>query len=323
MSSFFCINNGKLCLLLMARQGSYTYKIITELCENRGLKFNGEDRNYSKRERIKVFCECSGEREILVSGLGQSSFCCKRKSKLGENNPSYNIQKPSTRDWETEILETCSRLDLVAVLPEKLTAHSRIIFSCPHGVVKDTTVLRFVERKYCCKSQASKAHDPEMKRYAASIAWRDNRDKMMQRSKDRWDNPEERKRHSERCSQVILEKRQTGWINPGWGWKPNEDTKNLPCSLYIVKYKDDEGIHYKLGVTTQTIEERFRTHLVEIIDEYQSTFEECYSIEQEQLKYAKENGWRYSSHSTTELIKPEGIPHLLTLFSQLKCSQSS
>lgn len=317
MGSFFIINNGKLCLLRMARQGSYTFENLNQMCQRRGLEYRGEKRNYSKREKVKVFCECSGERELLVSGIDASQTCCIRKSKLGENNPAYNTQKPSTRDWEKEIQETCSRLCLCAVLPEKFTAHARIKFSCSHGVVKETTILRFVERQYCCKSQASKAHDPEMKRRASKIGWEKSRDKILAKSKERWNREGEREKHSKRCAEVISERRETGWVNPGWGWKPNEDNKNNPCSLYLTKYKDEDGIHYKLGVTTQTLQERFRNQLVEVIDEYHSTFEECYNIEQEQLKYAKDNGWRYSSHSTTELIKPEGIPHLLEVFAEL------
>jgi hypothetical protein len=57
---------------------------------------------------------------------------------------------------------------------------------------------------------------------------------------------------------------------------------------------------------------------VSIIEVYKSTLGECFDIEKEQLKFAKQKGWRYSSHSTTELIKPEGIPHLLEVFSELK-----
>jgi len=306
----------------MSRQGSYTYDILSTMCKERGLEFRGENKNYSKRDQVKVFCECSGERKILVSGINQSKSCCKRKSKIGENNPAYKKPKTPTRDWMVEILETCSRLSLTVVIPEKLTAHARIKFSCPHGTTKETTVLRFVDRKYCCKSQASKAHDPEIKRFAAKIAWDNHRQKMLESAKQRWEKEGEKEKHSKRCAEVILEKREEGWVNPGWGWKPNDENKDNPCTLYFVKYKDDEGIHYKVGVTTQTIEERFRTQLIEVIDEYHSTFEKCYEIEQEQLKYAKENGWRYSSHSTTELIRPEGISHLLEVFSKLKCSKS-
>lgn len=302
----------------MTRQGSYTYESLNQICKNRGLEFRDIKKNYSKRDYVNVYCECSGERKVLVSGLDKSNFCCKRKSKLGENNPRYGVEVPIVRDWLTEIKNTCSNLCLCAVLPDKLTAHARIRFSCPHGTVKETTVLRFVERKYCCKSQASKSHDPETKRKAAKIAWDKSRDKIIQKSKERWEKCGEKERHSKRCAEVILEKRKDGWTNPGWGWKPNDENKNLPCSLYFIKYKDNDGLHYKIGITIQSIKERFRQQLVEIIDEYNSTFEKCYLLEQEQLKYAKQKGWRYSSHSTTELIKPEGVNYLLEVFSKLK-----
>jgi hypothetical protein len=302
----------------MARQGSYTYENLNQVCKNRGLEFRDIHKNYSKRDYINVYCECSGERKVLVSGLDKSNFCCKRKSKLGENNPVYGVTKPITREWLSEIKDTCSKLCLCAVLSEKITAHARIRFSCPHGVIKETSVLRFVERKYCCKSQASKAHDPELKIKASKLAWGKSRDKMLQKSKERWERNGEREKHSKRCAEVILEKREAGWTNPGWGWKPNEENKNLPCTLYFIKYKDDDGLHYKIGITIQTLKERFRNQLVEVIDVYNSTFEKCFILEQQQLKYAKDNGWRYSSHSTTELIKPEGIPHLLEVFSALK-----
>jgi hypothetical protein len=302
----------------MTRQGSYTYEILNQICVERGLEFRDSKKIYSKRDYVNVYCECSGERKVLVSGLDKSKYCCRKKSKLGKNNPQYEVERPISRDWKKEIDEVCLKLDLTVVLPDKLTAHSRVKITCSHGVVTETTVLRLVERKYCCKSQASKAHDPELKRKAANIAWLKSRDKILQKSKERWEKEEEREKHSKRCAEVILEKREEGWSNPGWGWKPNGENKNLPCSLYFIKYKDNGGIHYKIGVTIQTIKERFRHHLIEIIDEYNSTFEKCYELEQQQLKYAKENGWRYSSESSTELIKPEGVPHILKVFSELK-----
>lgn len=119
-------------------------------------------------------------------------------------------------------------------------------------------------------------------------------------------------------------KLEEGWDGfGGYGRLPTEEQRKLSCFLYLVRYIDNDGIHFKLGITVRSLQERLKKHLISIVEVYESTLGECFDIEQEQLKYAKENGWRYSSHSTTELIKPEGIPHLLTLFSQLKCSQPS
>jgi len=71
-------------------KGTYTFEILKELCENRKLEYRGENRNHTKREKIKVYCECFGEREILVCGLKSGNVCCLKKAKLGENNPAYN-----------------------------------------------------------------------------------------------------------------------------------------------------------------------------------------------------------------------------------------
>ena len=70
-------------------KGTYTVNILKELCKNKGLKYIGENRTHTRRERVKVYCECSGEREILVCGLNSGGVCCPRKAKLGENNPAY------------------------------------------------------------------------------------------------------------------------------------------------------------------------------------------------------------------------------------------
>lgn len=180
------------------------------------------------------------------------------------------------RDWKSEIISMTSRLNLYVLIPNHLTAHSRIRFSCPHGIVTDTTVLRFVERTYCCKSQASKAHDKKLKQKAAM------------------ESP---------------------------GIKIREEHKNLPGCLYFIRYQDSEGLHFKLGITRKPFSVRFRKNeLFSIIRVYNASLQECFDIEQQQLKYAKEKGWRYSSHSTTELIKPEGVSHIMEVFSKLKNS---
>lgn len=102
---------------------------------------------------------------------------------------------------------------------------------------------------------------------------------------------------------------------------PNEEQKTLPCFLYLVRYIDDDGTHFKLGITVRNLQERLKKHLISIVEVYKSTLGECFDIEQEQLRYAKQNGWRCSSHSTTELIRLEGIPHLLEVFSKVNIHQ--
>ena len=56
-------------------------------CERRGLKVVYIPPKVSKWSKVKVYCECSGEKEILVSGLKLGNTCCRKSSKLGDKNP--------------------------------------------------------------------------------------------------------------------------------------------------------------------------------------------------------------------------------------------
>ena len=51
--------------------------------------------------------------------------------------------------------------------------------------------------------------------------------------------------------------------------------------------------------------------LISIIHLHKATLGECFDLEQSLLKWAKDNGHRYSSPTTTELIHPDGLPYLL------------
>ena len=56
-------------------------------CERRGLEVVHIPPRLSKWSKVKVCCECSGEKEILVSGLKLGNTCCRKSSKLGDKNP--------------------------------------------------------------------------------------------------------------------------------------------------------------------------------------------------------------------------------------------
>ena len=60
--------------------------IYTE-CERRKLKVIHIPPKVSKWSKIKVYCDCSGEREVLVSGIKLGDTCCRRTSKMGDKNP--------------------------------------------------------------------------------------------------------------------------------------------------------------------------------------------------------------------------------------------
>jgi hypothetical protein len=211
----------------------------------------------------------------------------------------------SRRDWKQELVETAGRLKMCVVLPKHLTANTRVRCSCPHGVVKETTVLRFVERQFCCKSQASRAHDPEQKRLAA---------------KARWSNPfaknppqtvQSNQKRSKTLTNTLKVKKAEGWVNPGWGRKPPASERILPGTLYLVRYLDKSGTHFKLGITKLTLRERLGDHLISIIQTWNFPLGKCFDLEQATLRYAAEHGHRYSSPTTTELIRPEGILPIL------------
>ena len=223
-----------------------------------------------------------------------------------------------SRDWKTEIIEVAGRLEMCVVMPVRLTANVSIKCSCLHGNVFTSTPNHFVKRKYCCRSQASKAHDPAMKSRAGKVAWDKHRDLMLQKQRERWDRPEEKEKHSKAMLNAIETLREEGWSNPGWGWSPTEEERKLPGTLYLIRYLDESGTHFKLGITKLTLSERFRRgQLISIIHLHTATLGECFDLEQSLLKWAKDNGHRYSSPTTTELIHPDGIPYLLNRLTAL------
>jgi hypothetical protein len=95
------------------------------------------------------------------------------------------------------------------------------------------------------------------------------------------------------------------------GWKIKDEERHLPGTLYLVRYLDDSGTHFKLGITKRTLQERLGDKLISIIHLRHATLGECFDLEQSLLKWAKDNGHRYSSPTTTELIHPDGLPYLL------------
>ena len=103
---------------------------------------------------------------------------------------------------------------------------------------------------------------------------------------------------------------------PGGGskestWVPTPEQRLLPGILYLVRYLDESGTHFKLGITRRTIQERLGDKLISVIHLHHATLGECFDLEQSLLKWAKDNGHRYSSPTTTELIRPEAYSEIL------------
>jgi hypothetical protein len=112
---------------------------------------------------------------------------------------------------------------------------------------------------------------------------------------------------------------------PGGGskestWIPTPEQRLLPGTLYLVRYLDNSGTHFKLGITKRTLQERLGDKLVSIVHLHTATLGECFDLEQDCLRHCKQQGWRYSSPTTTELIHPDGLPYLLGRFAELHLS---
>jgi len=108
---------------------------------------------------------------------------------------------------------------------------------------------------------------------------------------------------------------------PGGGskestWIPTPEQRLLPGTLYLIRYLDESGTHFKLGITRRTLQQRLGECLVSIIHLHHATLGECFDLEQSLLKWAKGNGHRYSSPTTTELLRADAIPRILSTLRQ-------
>jgi hypothetical protein len=137
--------------------------------------------------------------------------------------------------------------------------------------------------------------------------------------KTQWVDPRGQLRKSHCC-------RSSAYRNcpsPGSGnlfasWVPTPEQRLLPGTLYLVRYLDKSGTHFKLGITKLTLSQRFRKgQLISIIHLHHATYGECYDLEQDCFRHCKKQGWRYASPTTTELIHPDGLPYLLSRLTAL------
>lgn len=119
----------------------------------------------------------------------------------------------------------------------------------------------------------------------------------------------------------IQELRDSGWISPGWGFKPRPEDKLLQGVLYFIRYLDRDGTHYKIGIT-RNLATRFNDKrggsLISVLATHPTTLGECAKLERELLKLATKRGWRYASSSSTELIRADGYSTILQWFSSLR-----
>ena len=124
--------------------------------------------------------------------------------------------------------------------------------------------------------------------------------------------------HIEKIKEGWKLKLESGWDGfGGFGQKPTPEQRLLPGTLYLVRYLDESGTHFKLGITRRTLNQRLGECLVSIIHLHTATLGECFDLEQDCLRHCKQQGWRYSSPTTTELIHPDGLPYLLNRLTPL------
>ena len=179
--------------------------------------------------------------------------------------------------WEQQLSDYVKRSGVSVVdRPTRLTKSSRVVTRCKHGVSERPCSI-LANLQYCCRTGSKLGENNGV--YGAP-SWN--------------------------AGTVGI---STGH---GFGGKPSEEERKLPGTLYLIRYLDESGTHFKLGITKLTLSQRFnKGQLISIIHLHKATLGECFDLEQSLLKWAKDNGHRYSSPTTTELIHPDGLPYLL------------
>jgi hypothetical protein len=111
---------------------------------------------------------------------------------------------------------------------------------------------------------------------------------------------------------------ESGWNNfGGYGRAPNSEQRLSPAILYLIRYLDESGVHFKIGITKRKLSERFPPEkLVSVIHTWNFPLGKCFDLEQAALRYALQHGYRYASPTTTELIRPEGVVSILEFIEQ-------
>jgi len=100
-------------------------------------------------------------------------------------------------------------------------------------------------------------------------------------------------------------------------WTPTPEQRALPGTLYLIRYLDESGTHFKIGITKKRLSERFTGgRLISILHTWNLPLGKCFDLEQAALGHASQHGYRYSSPTTTELIRPDGVVPILEFIEQ-------
>lgn len=90
-----------------------------------------------------------------------------------------------------------------------------------------------------------------------------------------------------RCKQCAALKK-TGGYSEQW-FSNNPDQKNVPGSIYLLKMFDDKEEFLKVGITTNSLKQRYRgsKYMYEIIRLHRDDLYKCYQLEKEIKKQFK------------------------------------
>lgn len=179
--------------------------------------------------------------------------------------------------WEQRLEDYVKRSGVAIVdRPERLTKGSRVITRCKHGLSERPCSI-LMSLQHCCRTESKLGENNGV--YGLP-SWN--------------------------AGTVGI---STGH---GFGGKPSKEDRKEPGTLYFIRYLDESGIHFKIGITKRTLSERFKpSQLISILSIHHATLGECFDLEQSILKWAKEHGYRYSSPTTTELIHPSAYSEVL------------
>jgi len=171
-------------------------------------------------------------------------------------------------------------------------------------------------------SEAQKGREPWNKgKTGTQVAWNKGKKGVQVSTRRGTKQPKRGPRkpeHIQKIKEGWRVKLESGWDGfGGYGQKPTPEQRLLPATLYLVRYLDESGTHFKLGITRRTLRQRLGDSLVSIIHLHNATLGECFDLEQDCLRHCKQQGWRYSSPTTTELIHPDGLPYLMGRFADL------
>jgi hypothetical protein len=192
--------------------------------------------------------------------------------------PRVNHTTNIANEWEQRLADYVERSGVEVIeRPERLTKKSRIITKCNHGLSERPCSI-LTDLKFCCIVGSKLGqNNPAF----GAPSWNSGTTSIS--------------------------------LGHGFGWKPDKEARVLPGILYLIRYIDDEGAHCKIGITSQRLEKRFRPYrIAQIIKLWQLPLGTCFDIEQSALKYAKQQGWRYKSSTTTELLREEGLEPILS-----------